>query len=222
MPGGERDRVVSFDGAIASVAGVPRVFSKQIPSATFATPFDGGMAVTHLASGRFPQATQVRDDTGLASGAMLYRMRLGPWETREIQVMVPMSGNAALERRWWDAEVLQDGVARDWKAKLDRVKIEVPDQAQPVADALRTALAHMLISRIGPRLQPGTRAYARSWIRDGAMISEGLLRMGREDVVEDYVEWYAPYQFENGKVPCCVDDRGSDPVPENDSHGELI
>src|SRR3546814_18637146 len=23
-------------------------------------------------------------------------------------------------------------------------------------------------------------------------------------------------------VPCCVDDRGSDPVPENDSHGELI
>ena len=23
-------------------------------------------------------------------------------------------------------------------------------------------------------------------------------------------------------MPCCVDDRGSDPVPENDSHGELI
>ena len=23
-------------------------------------------------------------------------------------------------------------------------------------------------------------------------------------------------------MPCCVDDRGADPVPENDSHGELI
>src|SRR3546814_5427051 len=34
--------------------------------------------------------------------------------------------------------------------------------------------------------------------------------------------WYAPYQFDDGMVPCCVDDRGSDPVPENDSHGELI
>ena len=54
------------------------------------------------------------------------------------------------------------------------------------------------------------------------MISEGLLRMGREDVVRDYVQWYAPFQFDNGKVPCCVDHRGSDPVPENDSHGELI
>ena len=80
----------------------------------------------------------------------------------------------------------------------------------------------MLISRTGPRLQPGTRSYARAWIRDGAMINEGLLRLGREDVAEDFLRWYAPYQFDNGKVPCCVDDRGSDPVPENDSHGELI
>src|SRR3546814_12992418 len=72
------------------------------------------------------------------------------------------------------------------------------------------------------RLRPGTRSYARSWIRDGAMISEGLLRMGRTDAVREYVEWYAPYQFDDGMVPCCVDDRGSDPVPENDSHGELI
>src|SRR3546814_14931944 len=42
------------------------------------------------------------------------------------------------------------------------------------------------------------------------------------DAVREYVEWYAPYQFDDGMVPCCVDDRGSDPVLENDSHGELI
>lgn len=213
---------LSIDGATVTVAGVPRVFAKQLPDAAFATAFDAGMASTHLASGRFPATTRVEDPTGLASGASLYHMRLRGWETREIQLMIPMTGNAGLARRWWDAEVLQQGVADDWRGKLDRVRIDVPEAARPVADALRTALAHMLISRIGPRLQPGTRAYARSWIRDGAMISEGLLRMGREDVVKEYVEWYAPYQFDNGMVPCCVDDRGSDPVPENDSHGELI
>ena len=113
-------------------------------------------------------------------------------------------------------------MAEVWRRKLDEMKLQVPAEGQPVADTLRTALAHMLISRIGPRLQPGTRSYSRSWIRDGAMISEGLLRLGRPEVVKEYVEYYAPYQFENGKVPCCVDDRGSDPVPENDSHGELI
>ncbi|MEE7561206.1 coagulation factor 5/8 type domain-containing protein, partial [Xanthomonas sp. Kuri4-2] len=122
----------------------------------------------------------------------------------------------------FDAERAQQQVAQMWRDKLDRVRIDVPAEGKPVVDTLRTALAHMLISRIGPRLQPGTRSYSRSWIRDGAMISEGLLRLGREDVVREYVDWFAPFQFANGMVPCCVDDRGSDPVPENDSHGELI
>ena len=98
----------------------------------------------------------------------------------------------------------------------------MPAEGKVLVDTLRTALAHMLVSRNGPRLQPGTRSYARAWIRDGAMISEGLLRLGHGDVAADFLRWYAPFQFANGKVPCCVDDRGSDPVPENDSHGELI
>jgi hypothetical protein len=41
-------------------------------------------------------------------------------------------------------------------------------------------------------------------------------------VASDFVQWFAPYQFASGKVPCCVDKRGADPVPENDSHGQLI
>ena len=49
-----------------------------------------------------------------------------------------------------------------------------------------------------------------------------MLRLGHEEVGRDFLRWYAPYQFPNGKVPCCVDARGDDPVPENDSHGEFI
>ena len=40
--------------------------------------------------------------------------------------------------------------------------------------------------------------------------------------MKDFIDWYADHQYENGKVPCVVDFRGPDPVPENDSHGELI
>ena len=54
------------------------------------------------------------------------------------------------------------------------------------------------------------------------MISAALLRLGHPEQVRAFLEWYAPYQFPNGKVPCCVDARGADPVPENDSHGELV
>ena len=54
------------------------------------------------------------------------------------------------------------------------------------------------------------------------MMGEALLRLGHGRRARDYLRWFAPYQFDSGKVPCCVDARGADPVPENDSHGEFI
>ncbi len=79
-----------------------------------------------------------------------------------------------------------------------------------------------MIERDGPALRPGTRSYARSWIRDGALIAEALLRTGHPDVARGYAEWFAGFQDADGRVPCCVDRRGADPVVENDSHGELL
>ncbi|HJR74741.1 MAG TPA: discoidin domain-containing protein [Luteimonas sp.] len=213
-------RNLEIEGNTVSVDGQRRVFAGQTPDASFVSAFDSGSAVAKLDDGERPQTKRVDDPTGLASGALLYRLPLAPGEWREISLLIPMTG--AAPKAIADAESLQQAAAADWRGKLDRVHIDVPPQGQALADTLRTATAHMLVSRIGPRLQPGTRSYARSWIRDGAMISEGLLRMGREDAVKDYVAWYAPYQFKDGMVPCCVDRRGSDPVPENDSHGELI
>ncbi|MBP6749285.1 MAG: discoidin domain-containing protein, partial [Xanthomonadaceae bacterium] len=209
------------DGTVR-VNGRVRAHPSQAPDASFATAFDAGMASAHLAAKSLPTSRAAEDASGLVSGALLYRWRLAPGETREVAVVVPLSGDGFCEGNTCTPEQRQAIVADRWRAKLDGVRFVVPEEGQALVDTLRTSLAHQLISRVGPRLQPGTRSYARSWIRDGAMIAEGLLRMGREDAVRAYLDWYAPFQFDNGKVPCCVDDRGSDPVPENDSHGELI
>jgi len=166
------------------------------------------------------------DATGYASGALVYHFELPAHGSAEVVLIAPLTGAAQppdssqTASAWFDAQLR--ATAADWHAKLDRVSIKVPAAAQRIADTVRTALAHILITRDGPALRPGTRSYARSWIRDGAMIADGLLRLGDTDAVREYVDWYAPHQFANGKVPCCVDHRGSDPVPENDSHGELI
>ena len=112
-------------------------------------------------------------------------------------------------------------VAAHWRAALDRVGIDGPGEVADVARTLRTALGHILVNRSGPALQPGARAYARSWIRDGALTSAALLRLGHEDVAREFLLWFAPFQFRNGKVPCCATARGADPVPENDSDGEF-
>ena len=177
-----------------------------------------------------PQAGEgespVHDASGYASGALVYHFDLPPHGSSEVALIAPLTGapqipDVAQSVPAWVEQQLQ-ATAGGWHARLDRVTLELPASAQRIADTVRTALAHILITRDGSALRPGTRSYARSWIRDGAMIADGLLRLGDGDAVRDYVDWYAPHQFANGKVPCCVDHRGSDPVPENDSHGELI
>jgi len=179
------------------------------------------------AAGAAGAGPSLHDESGHASGALMYKTKLDAQGEREIDVVVPMAGKqtppdrGALDAAAW-TEQQHSAVADRWHGRLDTVRLTVPREAQRIADTLRTAHAHILLSRDGAALRPGTRSYARSWIRDGAMIADALLRLGDVGPVRDYVDWYAPQQFANGKVPCCVDRRGADPVPENDSHGELI
>jgi hypothetical protein len=216
---GYADRAVVVDGRA-------RVYTRDAPERFVASAFDAGMIAERLATrGAALPAAAVDDPTRLASGALLYRLELAPGASRAIALAVPLDAGATAPLDGIGSEAAlaaaRARVAARWHDVLDRVDLRVPGPAQPLADTLRTALAHILVSRDGAALRPGTRSYARSWIRDGAMMADALLRLGHADVARAYLDWYAPYQFKSGKVPCCVDARGSDPVPENDSHGEL-
>jgi hypothetical protein len=121
------------------------------------------------------------------------------------------------------AQRLRQAAIQTWQARLHKVTVDADAPlAHALRDAIRTAHAHLLISADGPWLRPGTRSYARSWIRDGAMMSAGLLRLGETQAPVDYLDAWAPIQYTSGKVPCCHDARGADPVPENDSAGEFL
>ena len=110
----------------------------------------------------------------------------------------------------------------EWSNRLGRVGIHLPKQAEPIARAIRSNLAYILINADGPAIQPGSRSYDRSWIRDGSLTSAALLRLGHAEEVRRFIDWYARYQRADGYVPCCVSPRGGDPVPEHDSHGQFI
>ncbi len=157
------------------------------------------------------------DSNGMAHAAMAYDVTLKPGESRTFALAIP-----ATDAPMPDWTPAMTATKAYWHDTVDRVQITVPKGKETFAHSIYTAQAHMLMSRDGPMLKPGTRSYNRAWIRDGAMMSEGLLRMGRTDVARDFADWYRGYLFPNGKVPCCVDFRGSDPVPENDSHGQYI
>ena len=98
----------------------------------------------------------------------------------------------------------------------------MPKSADRIVNTYKANLAYILVNRDKVGIQPGSRSYERSWIRDGALTSSALLKSGIVEEVRDFIDWYAAHQYENGKVPCVVDSRGPDPVPENDSHGEMI
>jgi hypothetical protein len=210
-PGVSEIRDIAWDGAAFSVNGKRRVFVGRAPDAAGVSSFD--------AAGEGWGATAVHDDTGFASGALAYDFKLAPHATARVALAAPLTGDGPPLA---DPQAAQDAVAAQWRARLNRVTFDVPPAGRAIVDTVRSSLAHMLMTRDGPMLRPGTRSYARSWIRDGAMMSEAMLRLGDDSVARDYLAWFAPYQFADGKVPCCVDRRGADPVPENDSQGEFI
>ena len=87
---------------------------------------------------------------------------------------------------------------------------------------MKSNLAYILIDKEGPAFHPGARSYERCWIRDGSMIAGVLLRLGLKKEVKGFLDWYSRYQYPSGKIPCVVDQKGAEPLPENDSHGEYI
>ena len=203
----------------------PLVAPDSVRTATFEAGADPQSLLARTGDGVRDGAVTA-DQTGLMSGAMLYTVTLRPGETRTFGWVSPLAGarpalpaTASVEGA---LDTIQDRIAETWREKLDRFDLITPPEGQRIEDTMKTSLAHMLMSRQGPSLQPGTRSYNRSWIRDGAMMAEGLNRLGHASLSQDYLRWYAPYIFDNGKVPCCVDARGADPVPENDSHGEFV
>jgi hypothetical protein len=223
---------ISLQGSTVRVTGNKFVRSLNSPSGFGAVTFDEGNIVDWLRAGKLPSPISVNDPTGHASAAFAYDLELGPRATSspiDIAValheptpptspgitLLPGQGERLVSEQLAKAQT-------EWREKLGRVTITLPPSASRYTETMRTQLADILINRDGPAIQPGSRSYSRSWIRDGSLTSTALLRLGHAAEVKDFMEWYARYQYDNGKVPCCVDEHGATPVPENDSNGEFV
>ena len=215
---------IGWDGAAFQVNGDWSVYPELKPDHVSLAEFERAGFPHVQDAGASTVSQSLVASGGFGSGVMYFHVALKPDEVREVSVVTVLgsdSGRAPdLNREAIDAG--EKAAAGEWLEILNQVNISGPPDSMPMLNSLKTALAHMMITRDGPALRPGPRTYARSWIRDGAMMSESFLRLGHNDPAVEYARWYAPHQFSSGRVPCCVDKRGADPVVENDSHGELI
>ncbi|MDX2197709.1 MAG: hypothetical protein SF069_01915 [Phycisphaerae bacterium] len=200
--------------------------TKNTPAHTGVSTLAQGEIIEHLALGKIPEPTTAKDESRLASAALWYPLKLAPGGSTDIVIHLPdptrREPSQAINKLDADFDTLRAKSLAAWKERLGGVALLLPKSQQPLVDTFYSQQAYILVNADGPAIQPGSRTYERSWIRDGALTCVSLLRTGHADAVRDFIDWYAPRQFENGKVPCVLDRRGPDPVPEHDSTGQLI
>ncbi len=213
---------VRFDGTAAHING--NVVMPLTPPDRFAAAsFEQGTITRYVLAGELPAQPSAYDAFGLASAAYQYNLYLAPGTSTEVDVAVPFDSRTDardVAGRSFDQAMRQ--TTEHWRRLLDRVQLGLPESAREYANVSKSTLAYLLVNRDGDAIQPGSRTYQRSWIRDGAISSAALLRAGFTEEVRAFLRWYAGFQAEDGMIPCCVDRRGADLTAEHDSPGAFI
>ncbi len=219
---------ISFDGKEVAVNNEKKIIPLTQPAEFGATKFYEGEIIDCLLKNSIPASYSAKDDFGFASGCMKYDLNLAAGEFQDFVFIIPFyqKGNELFsEAKSNPTKYFSDQLLNEinfWHEKLDKININLPPSGEKLINTMKSNLAYILINKDGPAIQPGSRSYERSWMRDGTLTSSALLRLGLKDEVRNYLDWFSLYQFPSGKIPCVVDRRGADPTPENDSHGEYI
>lgn len=218
---GKISSIAQTDGKTIAVDDKVVISQREFDSFS-ASSFDAGSIVDFIREGDLPLHKQANDPNGMASGVLKYKISLGQKEKIDFYVVVPFHEGLGSNVNF---NSIADDISKSaefWSSKVNHIKFNLPESANRIVNTYRANLAYILVNRDRAGIQPGSRSYERSWIRDGALTSSALLKSGIVQEVKDFIDWYSDHLFENGKVPCVVDSRGPDPVPENDSHGEYI
>ena len=186
------------------------------PSGMGAAAFEEGGAIAWLAEGGIPPCKRIDDDSGLGSAVMVWDMPPGE-SVLEVTVYYPYF--ATLNPPVKNGR--SNALAR-WRNTLGKVVWQVPACAGPAFDCFRTAAGQILINRDGPAIQPGPRRYTRSWVRDCVIMGAALAKAGLPHALREFLTWYAPFQRDDGFIPCVVDRDGVDWLVEHDSHGQFL
>src|SRR5262249_10513986 len=152
-----RDGAVLVDGSV-------RVMPRTPPSGFGAAAFEQGGVMRHLAQGRIPPHAEIVDAFGCASGALCWELDVPPAAGREVEVAVPFAARAVVGPLTavgkGEAGPTSPGEAvRYWARKVRHVHLQAGADGSAWLQTLRTATAHILVSRDGPALQPGPRRY---------------------------------------------------------------
>ena len=145
------------------------------------------------------------DKDGIVIAGFSYDLSIPANGSEEIRMLFPMSKNNSqredIATLNWNETKSQ--YLEKWKGWTGDWDINLPDQR--LENIVRSNLAYLRINADGPAVQPGSRNYNHSWIRDGAISATAMLRFGLHNPVEQYVEWFSKLIHDDGFVPFLVE-----------------
>ncbi|MBP9899527.1 MAG: discoidin domain-containing protein, partial [Gemmatimonadales bacterium] len=171
-PGGvSRIDSMRWTGARLVVNGRRSVVPLTRPARVGLTTFAAGDIVEYLDRGQLPVASAVRDPFAAAGAAFEWPLDLAPGDSATIAVELPLEAGGRGQLAVGRAAAVDSAfgaTAAAWRQAVDRASIALPAAGDHLSRTIASTLAYVLINRDGPAIQPGSRSYERSWIRDGA------------------------------------------------------
>lgn len=140
----------------------------------------------------------LRSRSGMATCLVEWTARIGPGESWETSLVVPIAakdGFRPLGRRAIEhSRERMEGSHR--KSAMKGTSLSIPDERlQQGWDAVR---ARMHVFDDGDRFSPGTFLYHEHWFRDSAFLSLGFENLGRGDLVEPKMDLLRTRQKRDG------------------------
>ena len=193
------------------INGQHQIIAAAAPAQVVMLTLDQGTVLDCLRQETCAHQTRVTDEEGKSEAALVYDFHLEPGGHSDVILLFPLHAEAASGETWADpATVFRQRLQEQlhyWRALLQHTSITIPEQK--LIHALKSNLAYILLNQDGPWIKPGPRNYNHSWIRDGAMTSLALLRLGIAEPVRRFLLAYLPLVGPQGWVPWIVFENGT-------------
>ena len=161
---------------------------------------NGGLPYTQHVHGKLSVIT---------SGALRFDLALEPTQSRQI---VLRSLGAVRQ----PVGVLRKRFVREWRSRLDRVGLELPDKR--CEHCFRASVMYLNMLSASGKPVPGPTKYKLFWVRDCAYMADALYYAGQGDMIPSALEGLRSMQLPNGGFRA----RSTASDNELDAHGEAI
>lgn len=193
------------------------------------SPLEDPIDVTEVILRKESTGSIVESQDNILSAALRFDLTIQPGRSRSILAVYPNNDSANIQipddyEEYFNRKV--SASLSDWKTQIGDWEINLPDPE--IANLIRSNLAYLRINADGPAVQPGSRNYSSSWIRDGAVSATAMMRFGLEKPGRNYLNWFTGLIGEDGFVPFLVDTRTGRMVgfasnwAEHDSFGQYV